>query len=93
MLGVSAAALRYYEKEGMIPEGARDEQGRREYKAEQIEYIQVILMLRRTGMSVDELKNVVKIIEKGDEAKGERVVFMLEHKKKIEEQIAVLICI
>lgn len=87
MLGISASALRYYEKEGIIPTVARNEQGRRIYTTEQIQFIRMILMLKRTGMSVDELQEIVKIIDKGDDAKPERIDFMLAHKRKIEEQI------
>ncbi len=79
--------LRYYESEGLLPFLGRDEQGHRVFSKKDIEWIQFILCLRNTGMSIREMKSFVKLYKGGDETIPDRMDILYEHKKLIEEQL------
>ncbi|WZL82467.1 MerR family transcriptional regulator [Vallitaleaceae bacterium 9-2] len=79
--------LRYYESEGLIPFLQRDEQGHRVYRKKDIEWIQFILCLRNTGMSIREMKSFVKLYKGGEETIPDRMEILYEHKKLIEDQL------
>jgi DNA-binding transcriptional MerR regulator len=79
--------LRYYESEGLLPFLERDEQGHRVFSKKDIEWIQFILCLRNTGMSIREMKSFVKLYKGGDKTIPDRMDILYEHKKLIEEQL------
>ena len=52
-LGVSADTVRYYEKEGLLSGPARAENGYRDYGAQDIEHLRLLLDLRRMDLPLD----------------------------------------
>lgn len=57
-LGISKAALRYYEKEKLI-KPVRDSNGYRNYSEEDIRLLKIILLLRSLEISIDEIKLIL----------------------------------
>ena len=57
MTKLTSHTLRYYEKLGLIPSPKRDSGGNRLYDQSDIEFIQFIFQLKKTGMSLDEIKD------------------------------------
>ena len=58
LLETPKATIRYYEEEGLIrPE--RTEKGYREYNEGDIETLKIIIILRKMGISVDEIRRVI----------------------------------
>ncbi|OIK13539.1 MerR family transcriptional regulator [Bacillus sp. MUM 13] len=85
--GLSASTLRYYEKEGILPFVKRDENGKRLYSDENIEWIHFILALLSTGMPIAEIKRYVELYKNGDTTIKERRQIMIQHKTKVEEEM------
>ena len=79
--------LRYYESEGLLPFLERDKHGHRMFSEGDIEWIQFILCLRNTGMSIREMKSFVKLYKGGDKTIPDRMDILYEHKKLIEDQL------
>lgn len=88
MYGIPASTLRYYEKKGLLPKINRDEGGRRKYTDQELERLQLVLALRNTGMSIDEIKNFVVLIKIGDDTLEERLNILLRQKDIIEKDMA-----
>ena len=87
MTGISASTLRYYESEGLLPYVKRDENGKRLYDNEDIEWVHFITALRATGMPIVQIQTYVRLFKEGDRTISERKAMMLDHKKDIENKI------
>lgn len=87
--GISSFTLRYYEKEGLIPNIQRSAAGKRQYSESDIEWIKFIMCLKSTGMSISDMKEFVKLTVEGDTTASERRELLFRHKevmlKKMDE--------
>jgi DNA-binding transcriptional MerR regulator len=54
--GISAANIRYYEKEGLLPPGARSDNSYRLYSADDLHRLRFIRLCRAMDMSLDEVR-------------------------------------
>ena len=86
-LNISAYALRYYEREGLLPFVKRDDNGRRIYTNDDLGWIQLVNCMRTMGMSIAYIKNYVKLCVKGDETKAERRNIIQDQKDLIQNEI------
>ncbi|EHI96806.1 transcriptional regulator, MerR family [Clostridium sp. DL-VIII] len=86
-LNISAYALRYYEREGLLPFVKRDNNGRRIYTNDDLGWIQLVNCMRTMGMSIAYIKNYVKLCVKGDETKAERRNIIQDQKDLIQKEI------
>jgi DNA-binding transcriptional MerR regulator len=86
-LNISAYALRYYEREGLLPFVERNDNGRRIYTNNDLGWIQLVNCMRTMGMSIAYIKNYVKLCIKGDETKAERRNIIQDQKDLIQNEI------
>ena len=82
--------IRYYEKEGILPAVHRNEVGNRMFCDEDLDWLGLICCLRNTGMPIRKIKQFVKWCLDGDDTIDNRIEMLIEHKKSVTEQIAVL---
>lgn len=61
LAGISVDAVRYYEREGLLPEPLRDVGGRRRYEASIIDALDLIGALRRAGFGVADIRSVMSL--------------------------------
>ncbi len=57
LLEIPRATVRFYEKEGLIDPG-REENGYRDYSEEDVEKLRKVIILRKIGMSVDDVSDI-----------------------------------
>lgn len=80
--------LRYYERIGLIPAVPRKKNGNRYYNEGLQKWIEMIVCLRHSGITVEALVDYVKLIEQGDSTLQAREdllkeqLALLETKKK-----------
>ena len=90
-LKLTAKTLRYYEDQGILTNISRDDNGRRIYSEQNIEWISFILCLKETGMPLLKIKEYKDLYERGNITFQQRQEILLHHKlevqKKIEESI------
>lgn len=84
---VPASTLRYYENEGLLPVIKRDNNGNRLYTEDNIEWINLLLALRLTGMPIKEIKKYIELYYQGSSTLNDRKKMMLQHKKRVENEI------
>lgn len=65
-MGVSASALRYYDKEGLLPFVQRAPGGARLFREEDEEGLAVVECLKETGMSIREIREFMEWCMQGD---------------------------
>ncbi|WP_137662610.1 MerR family transcriptional regulator [Enterococcus hulanensis] len=86
--GLSAYTLRFYDQKGLLPFVARDENGRRDFKDKDLDFLSIITCLKNTGMQLNDIKQFVEWSMDGDPTYENRLEFFIEHKKEVEKQLA-----
>lgn len=79
--GLPYETLKFYCKEGLIPNLERDSQNRRVFSEQQIGWIQGLLCLKRCGMGIAEMKEYLSILL-GDDVDIPALKAMLERKRR-----------
>lgn len=87
MTGLSTATLRYYEKEQLMPQIARNDQKYRQYAEENIEWIKMIQCMRRANIPIQSIKEYVALLIQGGETLEQRYVMVQNHMKDIKNQM------
>ncbi|AHV97414.1 MerR family transcriptional regulator [Paenibacillus sabinae] len=87
MSGLPASTIRFYEKEGIIPNVNRNTSGRRQYSDEDLLLLELVVCLKDTGMMIEEIKKYTHLIVQGNETIGQRREILLAHKKNVEQQL------
>lgn len=59
--GVSANAVRFYEKEGLLPVAAKTESGYRTYAADDVERLSFIKQAQHCGFTLGEIKALLRL--------------------------------
>lgn len=89
-LDVAPSALRYYEKEGLLPFVERSDSGIRQFTNIDLEWLIIIDSLKKTGMPLKEIKDFVKMFEERDTTIARRLEIVLRHRAVIQQQVAKL---
>lgn len=91
--GIEAHTIRYYEKIGLLPPAKRRQGKNRTYTDTDLRFLQFILSLKQTGMSLDDMKEFVKegcILEREIPGVEEIIIarrdILSKHMGKLEEQ-------
>lgn len=84
--GLSIDTLRWYEREGLLPLVQRGPDGRRRYSPAALRFIRLVQALRRTGMSVRDVREFVRM-GTGLEWHDRRAALLEERAAAIEAQI------
>lgn len=85
--GLSTAALRYYEKEKLLPQITRSSQKYRQYTDEDIEWIKMIQCMRMANIPIRSIKQYVSLLIQGGETLEQRCSMVQDHIKEIENQM------
>ncbi len=84
LAGINASAVRYYDKEGLLPDISRSSAGTRRFGEKDVESLKLIEGLKAAGLSVSEIKEYVKLTKRGkDGVEGKKALL-----KKAEERTA-----
>ena len=87
LLGVTVDTIRYYEKEGIAPAPVRGPDGWRRYDTAALSWLAGTVMLRGTGMSVQEMREYAAAYRAGaDDA--ERLALLEQHHAAVLERQA-----
>ena len=82
---ISQSKIRYYEKEGLLPEFKRDKNNIRVFSEKDIELLNLIRCLRNIGMSVKEIRTNLDILVDSNNNQL-AITILIEHRNKLEEQ-------
>ncbi len=83
IVGLTTYTLRYYEKEGLLPQIKRNENGIRVFSEDDIFWIDLVRCLRDTEMQISDIKYIINLSHKGEHTIPERKEILQEHRKKI----------
>lgn len=87
MIDVPTSTLRYYDKEGLLPFVERTSGGIRKFKESDYEFLQIITCLKKTGMSLADIRVFIDLAMQGDDSIEERLQLFLNQREKVMGQI------
>ncbi len=85
--GISADTLRYYERAGLIPPVGRGAGGIRDYREEDLRWVEFIQCMRSAGMPVETLARYVELVRQGEKTAQKRKSLLVEQRDKLVIQI------
>ena len=85
-LGVSASTLRYYDQEGLLPFVERSSGGIRMFTEKDYEWLKVIECLKKSGLSIKEIKAYMDMVQRGDESLTERLELFRSRREAVKKQ-------
>jgi DNA-binding transcriptional MerR regulator len=85
--GRSIHALRYYESMGLIPFVIRDSGGRRRYSVQHVEWLLFLDRLKRTGMTLSQMRQYATLVSRGKQTLTERIELLHAHLERIDQQM------
>ncbi len=86
-LNISASALRYYDKEGLLPFVERTNGGIRMFKDSDFEWLSVIECLKKTGMSIKDIKTFIDWCSEGDSTIEKRLNLINSQRENVINEI------
>ncbi|BAS26313.1 MerR family transcriptional regulator [Limnochorda pilosa] len=87
MTGISGHTLRFYDKEGLFPYVARDQNNVRVFSDEDLEWVRTVKCLRDTGMPLAEAKEYVQLCLQGDATIPRRYEMLRKQLQKAEQHL------
>ncbi|MFB6527998.1 MULTISPECIES: MerR family transcriptional regulator [unclassified Streptomyces] len=89
--GLSVHALRFYEREGLLVGPVqRTSGGRRRYTSSDVEWLQICVRLRESGMPLADLKRFAELVRHGPGNEAERLRLLDAHRRRVDAQIQAL---
>ncbi len=85
--GLSVHTLRYYERIGLIHPIGRMENTHRRYSSDDMGWIDFLMKLRATGMSIQEMQVYAELQRQGDETLPERLEMLKALQRRVEARI------
>ncbi len=86
--GLTAHTLRYYEKEGLLPNVRRSRGGFRQYSDEDLDALGLICCLKNTGMALTDISRFMVLTREGDQTLWERCELLKTHRQVVIERIS-----
>ena len=79
-IGISYETLRFYCNEGLVPNVKRDKNNYREFDERNISWLKSLQCLRKSGMSLKDMKLYMQLCMKGQSTIGERKIMLNKQK-------------
>ncbi len=87
ILNVAPSTIRYYDKEGLLPFVERSGGGIRVFQEKDFGWLFVIECLKKSGLSIKDIKSYIDMALKGDETIDERLALFQNQRKKVAQQM------
>lgn len=87
ILNVAPSTLRYYDKEGLLPFVERSGGGIRVFRDEDFGWLFVIECLKKSGLSIKDIKSYIDMALIGDETISERLELFKKQGERVTEQM------
>ena len=87
LLGIPPSTIRFYDKKGLLPFVERSRGGIRQFTESDRSRLENILLLRRFGFSVEEIKQYVDLEEAGPSTAPLRLAMLEKRKESLADEI------
>ncbi|PPE04576.1 hypothetical protein EELLY_v1c02560 [Entomoplasma ellychniae] len=79
--GIEEHTLRFYDKKGLFPFFKRDENNYRFIYEDKINWIEIVLCLKKSGMSLIKIKEYINLAMEGENTYPKRLKMMLDQEQ------------
>lgn len=86
-LGITASALRYYDREGLLPFVERSSGGIRMFGEADFEWLKIIDCMKKTGMSVKQIRQYIEMALEGDDTIDQRLELFRNQRDELKKQM------
>lgn len=86
-LGMTPSALRYYDRQGLLPGVSRTSGGTRRFTEDDLEWVRYVERLKLSGMPIKEVRRYVELYEQGDATIGQRRAIVEARRARVEDQL------
>ena len=86
-LNIAPSALRYYDKEGLLPFVERSSGGIRIFREEDMDWLELIECMKRTGMPIKEIKHFIDCCVEGDSRINDRLSIIKNQRDRVLAEI------
>lgn len=87
ILNIAPSALRYYDKEGLLPFVERSNGGMRVFKDEDFNWLFIIDCLKKSGLSIKDIKKYIDMTLQGDDTIDERLEMFQKQRERLQKQM------
>ena len=87
LTGLSIPALRYYDKEGLLPDLRRKESGYRIFSDEDLYALELIACFKQSGLQIKEIRHFMALVKEGDSTLQERFEIFRCHVERLKEKM------
>ena len=88
MTGLSIPTIRYYDKEGLLPDLQRKESGYRIFSNQDLKAIDLIECFKESGLTIREIRHFMSLVKQEDVTLAERLAIFQTHIARLEEKLA-----
>lgn len=88
LTGLPPSTLRYYDKQGLLPNLRRDANNNRIFSDEDFRNLRLIDCLKRSGLSIRDIRTYIKLMKKGDASLNERLEIFVKRREAIRQEIS-----
>jgi DNA-binding transcriptional MerR regulator len=88
--GLTDHAIRFYDREGLLPLLERTDSGIRKFSDADIDWLGLICCLKNSGMPINKIKEFMNLCLQGEKTCEDRKEILLEHKGHILQQMELL---
>lgn len=89
-LNISEHTIRFYDDQGLFPDVKRDKNGTRLFTDENLEWINLVLCLRNTGMCVADIRSYIDLCKEGEATVHQRYQIIMKQKQKAEADLSLM---
>ena len=87
LTGLSIPTLRYYDKEGLLPDLRRKESGYRIFSDEDLYVLELIECFKQSGLQIKEIRYFMTLVKEGDATLQERFEIFRSHVERLKEKM------
>lgn len=87
LLGISTSAIRFYDRQGLLPFVKRDKAGRRKFKPNDLNFLEVIDCLKKSGVPVKDIGHFIDLCMQGDDTLPQRYDYLDKEEEMLESKI------
>ncbi len=87
LLGITPSALRFYDREGLLPFVERSTSGIRLFTEKDYSWLKIITCLKRAGMNLKDIKKYIDLAMQGDGTIDTRLDMFYRQRENVARQI------
>ena len=89
-LEIAPSTIRFYDKKGLLPDLKRDVNGNRIFEQKSLDWINLLIYLRATGMSITSLQQFTNLAIQGESTIPQRQALLEKYKLELQRRQEVL---